>query len=104
MSNLTQQYIDAATKSQEVALDAVKSWNEQVQKVWEVSRQNASNLVTGQPLPGPVEVVDATFDNLEKLLNVQRDCYHAVAEAFAPFVEQALANAESVAETLTPKS
>jgi hypothetical protein len=104
MSNLTQQYIDAATKSQEVALDAVRSWNEQVQKTWEASRQNASNLVAGQPLPGPVEVVDATFDSLEKLLDVQRDYYHAAAEAFAPLVEQALANAESVAETLTPKS
>ena len=104
MSTLTQQYIDAATKSQEVTLDAVKSWNEQVQKAWDASRQSASNLVTGQPLPGPVEVVDATFDSLETLLNVQRDCYHAVAEALAPIVEQAVASAQSVAETLTPKS
>ena len=104
MPNLTQQYIDAAAKSQEVALDAVKTWSEQVQQAWEASRQNASNLVAGPPLPGPVEVVDATFESLEKLLNVQRDYYHAAVEAFAPIVEQALANAESVAETLTPKS
>jgi hypothetical protein len=102
--SFTQQYFDAATKSREVALDAAKSWTEQLQKTWEASRENASNLVAGQPLPAPVEVVDSTFDSLEKLLGIQRDYYHAVAEAFAPVVEQAVANAQSVVESLTPKS
>jgi hypothetical protein len=101
--SFTQQYIDAANKSQEVALDAVKSWTEQVQKAWEASRENTSNLVAGQPLPAPVEVVDATFDSLEKLLKIQRG-YHAIADAYTPVVEQAVANAQSAVESLTPKS
>jgi hypothetical protein len=92
------------TMGRQIALDAVKSWTEQVQKAWEASRENTSNLVAGQPLPAPVEVVDATFDSLEKLLKMQRGYYHAIADAYTPVVEQAVANAQSAVESLTPKS
>ncbi len=101
MPEYTQTYLDTITKSQEVALNAATAWADHVRATWDSVFAQAK----AEPqVPSPVDVVSATFDNLEKLLGLQRDYYTGIAQAYAPLVEQVAADAENAAETLTAKA
>lgn len=101
MPEYTQTYLDTITKSQEVALNAATAWADHVRATWDSVFAQAK----AEPqVPSPVDVVSATFDNLEKLLGLQRDYYTGIAQAYAPLVEQVAADAKNAAETLTAKA
>ena len=101
MPEYTQTYLDTLTKSQEVALNAATAWADHIQATWDGVFAQAKS----EPqVPSPVELVKSTFDNLEKLLDLQRDYYTGIAQAYAPLVEQVAADAKSATETLTSKS
>jgi hypothetical protein len=97
MPEYTQTYFDSVTKSQEVALNAATAWADQVQSAWD----GLFNQATSEPqVPNPVELVNVTFDNLEKLLDVQRDYYTGIAQAYAPMVEKVAADAKRTATSV----
>ena len=101
MPEYTQTYLDTITKSQEVALNAATAWADHVRATWDSVFAQAK----AEPqVPSPVDVVSATFDNLEKLLGLQRDYYTGIAQAYAPLVEQVAADAKNAAETLTAEA
>jgi hypothetical protein len=103
MSDYVEQYLDTVAKSQEAALSAVKAWGESVQQAWEAAVADVPRFAEGQ-MPTPVEVVDATFDGLGRVLAVQRDFYRSMAEAYAPLVERATAEAEAAAAKSAPRA
>ncbi len=101
MIQYTQTYLDAITGSQEVALSAATAWADHVQQTWD----SAFAQITAEPqVPNLVELVNATFDNLEKRLGLQRDFYAGIAQAYAPLVEQVAADVKTAADTLTAKA
>jgi hypothetical protein len=101
MPEYTQTYFDTITKSQEVALNAATAWADHVQSTWD----GLFNQVKAEPqVPNPVELVSVTFDNLEKLLDLQRDYFTGIAEAYAPLVEQVASDAKQAAETFSVSS
>jgi hypothetical protein len=101
MPDYTQTYIDTLTRTQETALNAASAWTEHLQETWD----NAFRQVSGEPrMPNPVEVVNATFDNVEKVVGLQREFYIGVAQAYAPLIEQGASEAKRVAKTATAKS
>jgi hypothetical protein len=100
MPETTQTYLDTVTKSQEVALNAASAWADHVQSTWDSVFAQAKS----EPeLPNPVDLVNGTFDQLEKLLGLQRDYFTGIAQAYAPLVEQVAADAKSATETFTSK-
>jgi hypothetical protein len=101
MPDYTQTYIDTLTRTQEVALNAASAWTEHLQETWD----NAFRQVSGEPrMPNPLEIVNATFDNVEKVVGLQREFYTGVAQAYAPLIEQGAAEAKRAAKTGTAKS
>ena len=55
-------------------------------------------------VPNPVDVVGATFDQLQRLLELQRDYYTGIAKAYAPLVDQLAADARTTADTLVARA
>ena len=101
MPEYTQTYLDTITKSQEVALNAATAWADHVQATWDSAFAQAK----AEPqAPNPVDLVGVTFDNIEKLVGLQRDYFTGIAQAYAPLVDQLAADAKSAAETLTAKA
>jgi hypothetical protein len=101
MPEYTQTFFDTITKSQEVALNTATAWADHVQSMWD----GVFTQVKAEPqVPNPVELVAITFDNLEKLLDLQRDYYTGIAQAYAPLVEQVTSDAKQAAETFTAKA
>ena len=101
MPEYTQTLFDTITKSQEVALNAAAAWADHVQSTWD----GVFTQVKAEPqVPNPVDLVAVTFDNLEKLLDVQRDYYTGIAQAYAPLVEQVATDAKQAADTFAVKA
>jgi hypothetical protein len=97
----TQTYFDTVTKSQEVALSAATAWADHVQNTWD----GLFGQAKAQPeVPNPVDVVGSTFDQLQKLLDLQRDYYTGIAKAYAPLVDQVAADAKTAADTFVAKA
>jgi hypothetical protein len=94
MTEMSQQYLDAVSKSQQAVLNALQAWTEQVQSGFEAAV--GKGLRPG--VPSPVELVDSTFDNIEKVVKIQHDFLHAVAEAFGPAVQRTLADVQAATE------
>jgi hypothetical protein len=97
----TQTVYDAISKSQEVAVNVATAWADHVQSTWDGFLGQASS----EPkVPSPVEIVGATFDSLEKLLDLQRDYYTGLADAYAPLFEQVTSDVRTAASTLAVKN
>jgi hypothetical protein len=97
----TQTYFDSITKTQELTLNAATAWAEHVQSTWD---SLVSQATTEPKVPSPVEIVGVTFDSIEKLLDLQRDYFTGLAEAYAPIVEQITTEAKSAVDSLTVKN
>jgi hypothetical protein len=94
-------YLDTITKSQQVALDAAAAWADQAQTAWDSLFDQATS---DRQVPNPVELVSTTFDNFERLLQLQRDYYTGIAKAYAPFVEQLAADAKATTDSFVVKN
>ena len=93
LSTLVQQYTEAVTKSQAIFLESAQAWAQYLQdgsRLVEVSNPR-------EPV-NPTEFVDTTFERIDRLVGMQRDLYHGLAEAMTPYVESLASEATKVTE------
>ena len=76
---LQDQFLSIVRKSQEIALDAIKTWVEAVQSI--TPKIPAVDLPFGDKLPKPEEVVASAYDFAEQLLASQRRFAEEVLKA-----------------------
>ena len=78
---MQEQILDAVRKSQEMAIEAIKTWTDAVQPV--TSAMPPVTLPMADKLPKPEELVGNAYDFAEKLLASQRkfaeDVFHVTA-------------------------
>ncbi|MGO8884639.1 MAG: hypothetical protein ACLPUO_22675 [Streptosporangiaceae bacterium] len=76
------QVLDTVRKSQEMALEAIKTWTDAVQPL--TSAIPPVNVPMTDKLPKPEEFVASAYDFAEKLLASQRKFAEEVLRATAP--------------------
>ena len=81
---LQDQFLSIVTKSQEMALDAIKSMVDTVQTI--TPRIPAVDVPFGDRLPKPQDVVASGYDFAQKLLTSQRKFADEVVKAAAPLL------------------
>ena len=90
-SNVTQdvqeQILTTIRKSQEIALDALKTWVETVQSVTQSLPSIPSvSLPLADRLPKPQDVVSSGYDFAEQILTNQRKFANEVLEVASPLI------------------
>jgi hypothetical protein len=84
VSELTQkgqeQFLEAIRESQQAVVDAVGAWSQTVQGI----AAGAASLPGADQLPSPQEVVDNSFDLVEKLVAAQREFARNLLAASTP--------------------
>jgi hypothetical protein len=81
---LQDQFLSIVTKSQEMALDAIKSMVDSVQTI--TPRIPAVDVPFADRLPKPQDVVASGYDFAQKLLTSQRKFADEVVKAAAPLL------------------
>jgi hypothetical protein len=81
---LQDQFLSIVSKSQEMALDAIKSMVDTVQTI--TPRVPAVDLPFADQLPKPQDVVASGYDFAQKLLSSQRKFADEVVKAAAPLL------------------
>ena len=81
---LQDQFLSIVTKSQEMALDAIKSMVDTVQTI--TPRIPAVDVPFSDRLPKPQDVVASGYDFAQKLLSSQRKFADEVVKAAAPLL------------------
>jgi hypothetical protein len=81
---LQDQFLSIVTKSQEMALDAIKSMVDTVQTI--TPRIPAVDVPFADRLPKPQDVVASGYDFAQKLLSSQRKFADEVVKAAAPLL------------------
>jgi hypothetical protein len=81
---LQDQFLSIVSKSQEMALDAIKSMVDSVQTI--TPRIPAVDVPFADRLPKPQDVVASGYDFAEKLLSSQRKFADEVVKAAAPLL------------------
>ena len=81
---LQDQFLSIVSKSQEMALDAIKSMVDTVQTI--TPKIPAVDLPFAERLPKPHDVVAGGYDFAEKLLTSQRKFADEVVKATAPLM------------------
>jgi len=81
---LQDQFLSIVTKSQEMALDAIKSMVDTVQTI--TPRIPAVDVPFADRLPKPQDVVASGYDFAQKLLTSQRKFADEVVKAAAPLL------------------
>ena len=81
---LQDQFLSIVTKSQEMALDAIKSMVDSVQTI--TPRIPAVDVPFADQLPKPQDVVASGYDFAQKLLTSQRKFADEVVKAAAPLL------------------
>ena len=81
---LQDQFLSIVTKSQEMALDAIKSMVDTVQTI--TPRIPAVDVPFADRLPKPQDVVASGYDFAQKLLTSQRKFADEVVKATAPLL------------------
>jgi hypothetical protein len=81
---LQDQFLSIVSKSQEMALDAIKSMVDTVQTI--TPRIPAVDVPFADRLPKPQDVVASGYDFAEKLLSSQRKFADEVVKAAAPLL------------------
>ena len=82
--DLQDQFLSIVTKSQEMALDAIKSMVDTVQTI--TPRIPAVDVPFADRLPKPQDVVASGYDFAQKLLTSQRKFADEVVKAAAPLL------------------
>src|SRR6516164_10848944 len=81
---LQDQFLSIVRKSQEIALDAIKSMVDSVQTI--APKIPSVDLPFADRLPKPQDVVAGGYDFAEKLLSSQRKFANEVVKATAPLL------------------
>ena len=81
---LQDQFLSIVTKSQEMALDAIKSMVDSIQTI--TPRIPAVDVPFADRLPKPQDVVASGYDFAQKLLSSQRKFADEVVKAAAPLL------------------
>jgi hypothetical protein len=81
---LQDQFLSIVQKSQEIALDAIKTMVDTVQTI--TPRIPAVDVPFADKLPKPQDVVATGYDFAEKLLQTQRKFANEVVKAAAPLL------------------
>ncbi|HEY3649876.1 MAG TPA: hypothetical protein VGL33_18060 [Streptosporangiaceae bacterium] len=81
---LQDQFLSIVSKSQEMALDAIKSMVDTVQTI--TPRIPAVDVPFADRLPKPQDVVASSYDFAQKLLSSQRKFADEVVKAAAPLL------------------
>ena len=81
---LQDQFLSIVTKSQEMALDAIKSMVDSIQTI--TPRIPAVDMPFADRLPKPQDVVASGYDFAQKLLTSQRKFADEVVKAAAPLL------------------
>jgi len=81
---LQDQFLSIVTKSQEMALDAIKSMVDSIQTI--TPRIPAVDVPFADRLPKPQDVVASGYDFAQKLLTSQRKFADEVVKAAAPLL------------------
>jgi hypothetical protein len=81
---LQDQFLSIVTKSQEMALDAIKSMVDTVQTI--TPKIPSVDVPFAEKLPKPQDVVASGYDFAEKLLSSQRKFADEVVKAAAPLL------------------
>ena len=81
---LQDQFLSIVSKSQEMALDAIKSMVDTVQTI--TPKIPAVDMPFAEKLPKPQDVVASGYDFAEKLLSSQRKFADEVVKAAAPLL------------------
>ena len=82
--DLQDQFLSIVSKSQEMALDAIKSMVDTVQTI--TPKIPAVDVPFARKLPRPQDVVASGYDSAEKLLSSQRKFADEVVKAAAPLL------------------
>jgi hypothetical protein len=82
--DLQDQFLSIVTKSQEMALDAIKSMVDTVQTI--TPKIPAVDMPFADRLPKPQDVVASGYDFAQKLLSSQRKFADEVVKAAAPLL------------------
>jgi hypothetical protein len=82
--DLQDQFLSIVTKSQEMALDAIKSMVDTVQTI--TPKIPAVDMPFADRLPRPQDVVASGYDFAQKLLSSQRKFADEVVKAAAPLL------------------
>lgn len=85
-----EQFLEAVRANQQAIVDAVSAWSQTVQAY----APPAPQLPELDELPTPEQIIDNTFDLVEKLIEGQRQFARDLVKASAP--------ARAAAETATP--
>jgi hypothetical protein len=81
---LQDQFLSIVQKSQEIALDAIKTMVDTVQTI--TPKIPAVDVPFADKLPKPQDVVASGYDFAEKLLHTQRNFADEVVKAAAPLL------------------
>jgi hypothetical protein len=81
---IQEEFMSAIRKSQDVVLEAIKTWVESVQTV--TSKVPSVQLPFADQLPKPGDVVSSTYDFAEQVLANQRKFAEEILEATSPLL------------------
>jgi hypothetical protein len=81
---MQEEFLSAIRKSQDVVLQAIKTWVESTQAV--TSKVPPVQLPFADQLPKPEEVVSGTYDFAEQVLANQRKFAEEILEATTPLL------------------
>jgi len=82
--DVQEQILSTIRKSQEMALDALKTWVESVQSV--TSKIPSVDVPFADRLPNPADVVSSTYKFAEQVLNNQKKFADEVLEVASPLI------------------
>jgi hypothetical protein len=81
---MQEEFLSAIRKSQDVVLEAIKSWVESAQAV--TSKVPSVQLPFANQLPKPQDVVSGTYDFAEQVLANQRKFAEEILQATTPLM------------------
>lgn len=81
---MQEEFLSAIRKSQDVVLEAIKTWVESAQAV--TSKVPSVQLPFADQLPKPEDVVSGTYDFAEQVLANQRKFAEEILEATTPLL------------------
>ena len=79
-----EEFLSAIRKSQDIVLQAIKTWVESAQAV--TSKVPSVQLPFADQMPKPAEVVSGTYDFAEQVLANQRKFAEEILEVTAPLL------------------
>jgi hypothetical protein len=82
--DVQEQILSTIRKSQEMALDALKTWVESVQSV--TAKIPSVDVPFADRLPNPADVVSSTYKFAEQVLNNQKKFADEVLEVASPLI------------------